>query len=107
MLCCAQRSFRLNPGMNTISFTVTSSLQGMQTVCFVSLTFSLFVFDKPDMFFTLYFSLDWIGQVNAHIFLWRPNAKIVISDIDGTITKCVSSLFSSSIIRDSFDHESS
>jgi phosphatidate phosphatase LPIN len=50
------RSFNLQPGLNTISFTVTSTLQGIQTV-------------------------------EAHIFLWRANAKVVISDVDGTITR--------------------
>jgi len=26
-------------------------------------------------------------QVDAHIYLWKWNARIVISDVDGTITK--------------------
>jgi hypothetical protein len=50
------RSFGLRPGMNSVTFAVSSRLQGVQTV-------------------------------EAHIFLWRADAKVVISDIDGTITK--------------------
>ncbi|XP_057971382.1 phosphatidate phosphatase PAH1 isoform X2 [Malania oleifera] len=38
---------------------------------------------------TFSFSTRVLGlqQVDAHIYLWRWNAKIVISDVDGTITK--------------------
>ncbi|TKY62220.1 Phosphatidate phosphatase PAH1 [Spatholobus suberectus] len=38
---------------------------------------------------TFSFSSRVLGtqQVNAHIYLWKWNAKIVISDVDGTITK--------------------
>jgi phosphatidate phosphatase LPIN len=31
--------------------------------------------------------LQGVQTVEAHIFLWRADAKVVISDIDGTITK--------------------
>eukprot|EP01017_Pseudomicrothorax_dubius_P007172 TRINITY_DN1217_c0_g1_i1.p1 TRINITY_DN1217_c0_g1~~TRINITY_DN1217_c0_g1_i1.p1 ORF type:complete len:545 (+),score=137.47 TRINITY_DN1217_c0_g1_i1:195-1829(+) len=50
------QSFGLKPGTNTITFTVTTSLQGTQSV-------------------------------SANICLWDVNTKIVISDVDGTITK--------------------
>ena len=50
------KSLRLQPGRNQATFSVTSSLQGEQTV-------------------------------PASIYLWRPDVKIVISDIDGTITR--------------------
>jgi phosphatidate phosphatase LPIN len=50
------KSLNLNPGPNTITFSVTSSLQGIQTC-------------------------------SARIFLWESDSLIVISDIDGTITK--------------------
>ena len=50
------RSLNLQPGRNLVSFSVSSALQGEQTV-------------------------------KASIFLWRPDVKIVISDIDGTITR--------------------
>ncbi|XP_044506090.1 phosphatidate phosphatase PAH1-like isoform X2 [Mangifera indica] len=38
---------------------------------------------------TFSFSTRVLGtqQVNAHIYLWKWNARIVISDVDGTITK--------------------
>jgi len=49
-------SLSLQEGMNTITFTVTTRLQG-SAVC------------------------------QARIFLWPSNARIVVSDIDGTITK--------------------
>ncbi|KAI4349246.1 hypothetical protein L6164_009859 [Bauhinia variegata] len=40
-------------------------------------------------FVTFSFSTRVLGtqQVDAHIFLWKWNARIVISDVDGTITK--------------------
>jgi phosphatidate phosphatase LPIN len=47
---------RDRPGKNSISFSVYSDLQGIQTV-------------------------------SAWVYLWGQNVKIVISDIDGTITK--------------------
>ena len=50
------RSLNLQSGRNVVSFSVSSALQGEQTV-------------------------------RASIFLWRPDVKIVISDIDGTITR--------------------
>ena len=50
------RSLNLQPGRNLVSFTVSSALQGEQTV-------------------------------KASIFLWRSDVKIVISDVDGTITR--------------------
>lgn len=50
------KCFNLKPGVNTITFTVISSLQGEQSV-------------------------------TAKVYLWKSNAKIVISDIDGTITR--------------------
>lgn len=28
-----------------------------------------------------------LKQVEAHIYLWKWNTRIVISDVDGTITK--------------------
>ncbi|KAE8667056.1 Phosphatidate phosphatase PAH2 [Hibiscus syriacus] len=40
---------------------------------------------------TFSFSTRVLGtqQVDAHLYLWKWNAKIVISDVDGTITKSV------------------
>jgi len=49
-------SLNLNQGINTITYTVTSNLQGTQ-------------------------------QVKGNIFLWNYDDNIIISDIDGTITK--------------------
>ena len=49
-------SLRLHPGRNSVTFSVSSALQGQQTV-------------------------------SASIYLWAPDEKIVVSDIDGTITK--------------------
>jgi len=37
--------------------------------------------------FTVHSSLQGSRSVTAKLFLWKENAKIVISDIDGTITK--------------------
>lgn len=37
------------------------------------------------LIFLLYWCLNY--QVDAHIYLWKWNARIVISDVDGTITK--------------------
>jgi phosphatidate phosphatase LPIN len=50
------KSLNLKKGVNHITFTVTSALQGSQTC-------------------------------SAKIFFWDYNTKIVISDVDGTITK--------------------
>lgn len=50
------RALPLKWGKNTICFSVTSSLQGVQ-------------------------------EVSASVYVWRPDAKIVISDVDGTITR--------------------
>jgi len=50
------RSLNLKPGPNPVTFSVTSSLQGTQSI-------------------------------TSTIYFWPPNAKIVVSDVDGTITK--------------------
>ncbi|KJP84877.1 hypothetical protein AK88_05492 [Plasmodium fragile] len=50
------KSLNLKEGANTITFLVTSSLQGTKSI-------------------------------NGTIYLWKKNAKIVISDVDGTITR--------------------
>ena len=50
------QSLGLHDGRNSITFSVSSALQGQQTV-------------------------------SASIYLWTPDVKIVISDIDGTITR--------------------
>jgi phosphatidate phosphatase LPIN len=31
--------------------------------------------------------INFVKKLEANIFLWNKNSKIVISDIDGTITK--------------------
>lgn len=31
----------------------------------------------------------WWGQVDARIYLWKWDTRVVISDVDGTITKYV------------------
>lgn len=35
--------------------------------------------------------MDWqlieLEQVDANIYMWKWNSKIVVSDVDGTITK--------------------
>lgn len=50
------KRLNLKPGVNTISYTVNTRLQGTATC-------------------------------QSRIFLWRSDARVVISDIDGTITK--------------------
>jgi len=50
------RSLNLRQGANTITYTIQSGLQGLQTI-------------------------------TGHIYLWPSDANIIISDIDGTITK--------------------
>lgn len=50
------KRLNLKPGVNTISYTVNTKLQGTATC-------------------------------QSRIFLWRSDARVVISDIDGTITK--------------------
>jgi phosphatidate phosphatase LPIN len=51
-----RKSRNPSPGINTISFSVTSSYSGISTC-------------------------------SARIFLWDSDFQVVISDIDGTITK--------------------
>ena len=50
------KSLNLRHGMNTISYTVHSNLQGFQ-------------------------------RMSGHIYYWPSDANIIVSDIDGTITK--------------------
>ena len=50
------KTLKLKKGANSITFTITSSLQGKQTCA-------------------------------AKVFLWDYKTKVVISDVDGTITK--------------------
>jgi len=50
------KALNLRLGMNTITYTVNSNLQGVQTMC-------------------------------GHIYYWPSDANIIVSDIDGTITK--------------------
>lgn len=52
-----QESLDLKPGANSVTFTVSSSLQGEKSVC-------------------------------GTIYLWPTDIKIVVSDVDGTITRC-------------------
>jgi len=49
-------SLNLKPGVNTITYTIHSSLQSTQ-------------------------------QISANIYLWEANSKIIVTDIDGTVTK--------------------
>ena len=51
-----KKSLKLQPGKNSLSFSVTSSFAGKATC-------------------------------NAHVYYWNYNVPVVISDIDGTITK--------------------
>jgi len=50
------KSMDLQPGRNSISFSVNSRFQGRQTIC-------------------------------SSIYLWNYDSKVVVSDVDGTITK--------------------
>ena len=58
MSCGLQESLDLNPGASSVTFTVSSSLQGEKSVC-------------------------------GTIYLWPTDIKIVVSDVDGTITRWV------------------
>jgi len=52
----ALKSLNLKPGVNKITYTVHSNLQGTH-------------------------------KISANIYLWEPNTKIIVTDIDGTVTK--------------------
>lgn len=76
-------SLDLKEGQNLVTFISNSRVLGPQKV-FVCFTISLL----HAAFISLY-SLRalFFKQVDAHIYLWKWNARIVISDVDGTITK--------------------
>ena len=42
---------------------------------------------RNDVVYTVTSSLQGVQQVHGRIFLWKSDSKIVISDVDGTITK--------------------
>ncbi|KAJ9560022.1 hypothetical protein OSB04_005182 [Centaurea solstitialis] len=63
-------SLNLTEGKNTVTFKFSTPVLGNQQVCSL-----LFVCETDTI------------QVYARIFLWKWNSHIVISDVDGTITK--------------------
>lgn len=73
-------SLDLREGRNVVTFTFSTGMLGKQQVSFhfhiVSLNCHR-VSNLPNL----------LQQVDAHIYLWKWNARIVISDVDGTITK--------------------
>ena len=68
-----QKQLNLRRGRNVITFTVQSALQGTQTVCRLPIPIPI--------------PILYLFQLEACIFLWSHTARIVISDIDGTITR--------------------
>ena len=76
-------SLDLREGRNVVTFTFSTAMLGIQQVGFLSSTIALnlllhtAVSHPPCPF----------EQVDAHIYLWKWNTHIVISDVDGTITK--------------------
>ncbi|KAK8309157.1 hypothetical protein V6Z12_D02G108600 [Gossypium hirsutum] len=58
-------SLNLKDGMNQITFTFSTAMLGKQQVLFVG----------------------FLLEVDARIYLWHWNTHVVISDVDGTITK--------------------
>jgi hypothetical protein len=75
-------SLNLKAGANSITFSVTSALQGTQNVC----ARPCFAVRTPPTSPCHPWSLmTW--QVSARIFLFDQHTKLVISDVDGTITR--------------------
>jgi phosphatidate phosphatase LPIN len=76
-------SLDLREGRNVVTFTFSTAMLGIQQVCFHSSVIALnllmqtAVSHPPCPF----------EQVDANIYLWKWNTHIVISDVDGTITK--------------------
>jgi phosphatidate phosphatase LPIN len=75
----------LREGANKAVFTIISKMQGKQSVSLsLSLSLSLCCFSVR---LNSSFLLLACGQVQCNIYLWNYDSKIVISDIDGTITR--------------------
>lgn len=75
-------SLNLKDGGNTVTFTFYTAMLGKQQVRFSLFSF-LLCFHSCLHFVTNYVS----QQVEAKIYLWKWNTRVVISDVDGTITK--------------------
>lgn len=71
----------LKEGRNMVAFSFSTRVLGKQQV--------VVVFCCKDSFLSCryFFLIQLPKQVDAHIYLWKWNARIVISDVDGTITK--------------------
>ena len=65
------KKLNLRDGKNTVEFTVITKLQGKATV-------------RHKVILTISFTFN---QVSCSVYLWNYDAKVIISDIDGTITK--------------------
>uniref|UniRef100_A0A0D9XU58 phosphatidate phosphatase n=1 Tax=Leersia perrieri TaxID=77586 RepID=A0A0D9XU58_9ORYZ len=73
-------SLNLREGKNVVTFTFSTAMLGRQqaSIHFNTITLSFpYVSNRPYL----------LLQVDAHIYLWKWNTRIVISDVDGTITK--------------------
>lgn len=78
-------SLNLKEGSNPVTFTFSTAMLGKQRVSsLVSYPLQLME-TRP---FTCYkFFNCFTEQVDARIYLWKWNTRIIISDVDGTITK--------------------
>lgn len=71
----------LKEGQNMVAFSFSTRVLGKQQVVVV------FCWKNSLLSCRSFFLIQLPKQVDAHIYLWKWNARIVISDVDGTITK--------------------
>ena len=81
-------SLNLKEGQNMVTFSFSTRVWGLQKVChLLQYACNFKVVISLIGFPSILLSHILFQQVDAHIYLWKWNARIVISDVDGTITK--------------------
>jgi phosphatidate phosphatase LPIN len=76
-------SLDLREGRNVVTFTFSTAMLGIQQVGFHSSIIALDLLKRT----AVSHPPCPFEQVDANIYLWKWNTHIVISDVDGTITK--------------------
>lgn len=80
-------SLNLKEGQNVVTFGFSTAMLGQQQVIFPYFFHLIYIFVCSPQHVFIHISL--IVQVDARIYLWKWNTRIVVSDVDGTITKYV------------------
>lgn len=81
-------SLNLKEGRNIVTFTFSTPMLGKQQVSYILVAWLTYVFIYLFLLcVTACLPEIHIPQVDARIYLWRWDTRIVITDVDGTITK--------------------